>query len=165
MSQRKHPKRRVIDAQLDAMLERQDAREAFLSGDLLREFKEALAGRALQAEMEAHLEKTEKREAGNHRNGSSSRRVLTDHGQIDLAVPRDRHGRFEAQLVEKYVRRLPDSDQKVISMYARGLTTRRIRGHIQELYGVSASRELISKVTDAVHQEVERWQKRRLEKT
>ena len=70
---------------------------------------------------------------------------------MDLEVPRDRQGSFEPRLVERYVRRLPGFDDKVISMYARGMTTREIRGHVEELYGLSVSAELISKVTDAVH--------------
>ena len=78
-------------------------------------------------------------------------------------MPRDRQGRFEPQLVEKYCRRLPGFDDKVISMYARGMTTREIRGHIEELYAVTVSAELISKVTDAVLEEVREWQSRPLE--
>ena len=75
---------------------------------------------------------------------------MTDAGSMDLEVPRDRQGRFEPQLVERYARRLPGFDDKVISMYARGMTTREIRGHVEELYGISVSAELISKVTEAV---------------
>ena len=82
---------------------------------------------------------------------------------MDLEVPRDRQGRFEPQLVEKYARRLPGFDDKVISMYARGMTTREIRAHIAELYGLTVSAELISKVTDAVLDEVAEWQSRPLE--
>ena len=98
-----------------------------------------------------------------HRNGHNRKRVLTDEGAMELEVPRDRAGRFEPRLVEKYCRRLPGFDDKVISMYARGMTTREIRGHIEELYGVSVSAELISKVTDAVLEEVGEWQSRPLE--
>ena len=91
---------------------------------------------------------------GNHRIGHNRKRVLTDDGALELEVPRDRQGRFEPQLVEKYARRLPGFDDKVISMYARGMTTREIRAHVAELYGVTVSAELISKVTDAVLDEV-----------
>ena len=83
--------------------------------------------------------------------------------RLDLEVPRDRQGRFEPQLVEKYARRLAGFDDKVISMYARGMTTREIRAHVAELYGVTVSAELVSKVTDAVMDEVAEWQSRPLE--
>ena len=100
---------------------------------------------------------------GNHRNGHNRKRVLTDDGALELDVARDRAGRFEPQLVEKYCRRLPGFDDKVISMYVRGMTTREIHGHVEELYGVTVSAELISKVTDAVLEEVGEWQTRPLE--
>ena len=92
--------------------------------------------------------------------GTTRKRVLTDDGALDLEVPRDRAGRFEPQLMEKYARRLPGFDDKVISMYARGMTTREIRDHVAELYGVTVSAELSSKVTDAVLDEVAEWQSR-----
>ena len=82
---------------------------------------------------------------------------------MELAVPRDREGRFEPQLIEKWARRLPGFDEKVISLYGRGMTTREIRGHVEELYGVSVSRELISKVTDEIHEELREWRARPLE--
>ena len=97
------------------------------AGALIDDLKKAVAERALDAEMEAHLEREGVQDAGNHRNGHNRKRVLTDAGAMDLEVPRDRQGRFEPQLVEKYVRRLPGFDDKVISMYARGMTTREIR--------------------------------------
>ena len=82
---------------------------------------------------------------------------------MELAVPRDREGRFEPQLIEKWARRLPGFDEKVISLYARGMTTREIRAHVEELYGVTVSRELISKVTDEIHEELREWRSRPLE--
>ena len=119
-------------------------------GRLIDDLKKAVAERALDAEMEAHLGHEAEQGSGNHRNGHNRKRVLTEDGALDLEVPRDRQGRFEPQLVEKYARRLPGFDDKVISMYARGMTTREIRAHIAELYGLTVSAELISKVTDAV---------------
>ena len=110
-----------------------------------------------------HLSREPERERGNHRNGHNRKRVSTESGSMDLAVPRDRLGRFEPQLVERYARRLPGFDDKVISMYARGMTTREIAAHVEEMYGLSVSRELISKVTDSVHEEVQEWQSRPLE--
>ena len=156
---------RISDELLDELLGGEDPAEAFRNGDLLTELRKAVAERALDAEMQAHLEDEHEAGSGNHRNGHNRKRVLTDGGAMDVAVPRDREGRFEPQLIEKYCRRLPGFDDKVISMYARGMTTREIRSHIEELYGLSVSRELISKVTDAVHEEIRDWQSRPLEET
>ena len=156
---------RISDELLDELLGGEDPAEAFRNGDLLTELRKAVAERALDAEMQAHLEEEREGGSGNHRNGHNRKRVLTDGGAMDVAVPRDREGRFEPQLIEKYCRRLPGFDDKVIAMYARGMTTREIRSHIEELYGLSVSRELISKVTDAVHEEIRDWQSRPLEET
>ena len=155
--------RRFRDELLDELLAGAEPAEVFRDGGLIDELKKAVAERALDAEMDAHLDREPERSSGNHRNGHNRKRVLTDEGALELAVPRDRQGRFEPQLVEKYCRRLPGFDDKVISMYARGMTTREIRGHIEELYGVTVSAELISKVTDAVLEEVAEWQSRPLE--
>ena len=130
----------ISDELLDQLLAGQDPAEAFRSGELIDDLKKAVAERALDAEMEAHLEREGEQDAGNHRNGHNRKRVLTDTGAMDLEVPRDRHGHFEPQLVERYARRLPGFDDKVISMYARGMTTREIRGHVEELYGISCRR-------------------------
>ena len=156
---------RISDELLDELLGGEDPAEAFRNGDLLTELRKAVAERALDAEMQAHLEDEHEAGSGNHRNGHNRKRVLTDGGAMDVAMPRDREGRFEPQLIEKYCRRLPGFDDKVISMYARGMTTREIRSHIEELYGLSVSRELISKVTDAVHEEIRESQSRPLEET
>ena len=115
--------RKISDEVLDELLVGQDAVEAFRSGTLVDDLKKAVAERALDAEMEAHLEREGEQDAGNHRNGHNRKRVLTDAGAMDLEVPRDRHGRFEPQLVERYARRLPGFDEKVISMYARRMKT------------------------------------------
>ena len=163
MATRTPRKGRISEELLDELLAGQDAAEVFRSGELMDDLKKAVAERALDAEMDAHLEGEAGRDAGNHRNGHNRKRVLTDAGPMDLEVPRDRQGSFEPRLVERYCRRLPGFDDKVISMYARGMTTREIRGHVEELYGISVSAELISKVTDAVHEEIRAWQSRPLE--
>ena len=109
----------------EELLAGQDAAEVFRSGELIDDLKKAVAERALgrrDGQMDAHLEGEAERDAGNHRNGHNRKRVLTDAGSMDLEVPRDRQGRFEPRLVERYARRLPGFDEKVISMYARGLT-------------------------------------------
>ena len=156
-------KGRINAELLDELLAGEDPREAFQSGELFAELQKSLAERALQAEMEVHLGSEEEVGSGNHRNGHNRKRVLTGTGSVELAVPRDREGRFEPQLIEKWARRLPGFDEKVISLYGRGMTTREIRGHVEELYGVSVSRELISKVTDEIHEELREWRARPLE--
>jgi len=123
--------------------------------------------RVFGAELTAHLgyEKGDPagRGSGNNRNGHSKKRVLTDTSSVEVSVPRDRHGSFEPQLAEKGRSRLPGFDEKVISLYARGMTQREIRGHLEELYGISVSTDLISRVTDAVIDEVKAWQTRPLD--
>ena len=156
-------KSRISGELLDELLGGEDPREAFRSGELFAELQKSLAERALRAEMEVHLSSAEEVGSGNHRNGHNRKRVLTGTGSVDLAVPRDREGRFEPQLIEKWARRLPGFDEKVISLYARGMTTREIRAHVEELYGVTVSRELISKVTDEIHEELREWRSRPLE--
>ena len=89
--------------------------------------------------------------------------MLTDTGKLELEVPRDRQSSFDPQLIAKYQRRFPGFDDKVISMYARGMSTREIAGHLHELYGIDVSPDLISAVTDAVLEEIATWQARPLE--
>ena len=155
-----------IDPQLvDELLKGQDPQKALSSEGLLGDLKKALAERILDAEMDVHLGSAEEQAAGNHRNGRSGKRVLTDSGVIPLSIPRDRHGRFDPKLIEKYKRRFPEFDDKIIAMYARGMSTRDIQAHILEIYGLSISPDLVSAITDAVHDEVSAWQSRPLETT
>jgi putative transposase len=154
---------------LDELLKDKDPKTIFSSEGLLGELKKALAERVLNAEMDHHLadstqeEVSEGEKAGNRRNGYSKKTVLTENEAIDLAIPRDRHGNFEPQLIAKYQRRFPGFDEKLISMYARGMSVREIQGHLRDLYGIEASPQLISTVTDAVLEEVGRWQSRPLD--
>jgi putative transposase len=137
---------------------------------LFAQLKKALAERALGAELGHHLAQEAQRslspDAGprrrNHRNGSSPKTVLTDTGAVTVAIPRDRAGTFEPQLIPKHQRRLPGFDEKVLALYARGLTVREMQAHLAELYGVEVSPDLISTVTDAVLEEVTEWQSRPL---
>ena len=99
----------------------------------------------------------------NRRNGYSKKSVLTGTSKMTLSIPRDRAGTFDPKLIAKYQRRFPDFDDKIISMYARGMTVREIRGHLEELYGIDVSPDLISAVTDAVLEEVAEWQNRPLD--
>lgn len=150
---------------IDELLSGRDPKTLFESEGLLDELKKALAERVLNAEMDHHLGQDPEQASGNHRNGSSSKTVLTDSGKLELSIPRDRHGRFDPQLIAKYQRRFPGFDQKVIALYARGMSTRDIQAHLRELYGVEISPELVSAVTDAVLEEVAAWQARPLEAT
>ena len=134
------------------------------SGGLLDSLKKALAERALNAEMDHHLGGDE--QVGNSRNGYGRKRVITDSSKIEIEVPRDREGSFDPQLIAKYQRRFPGFDDKIISMYARGMSTREITGHLRELYGIDVSPDLISTVTDGEHRSVpgaredaQRWKK------
>lgn len=160
MARRKEP--RIPDALLDQLLAGADPKTAFDPNGLLDDLKKALAERALNAEMDHHLATGE---AANSRNGYGRKSVVTDTGKIDLEIPRDRQSTFDPQLIAKYQRRFPGFDDKIISMYARGMSTREIVGHLRELYGVDVSPDLISAVTDAVLDEVAVWQGRPLEAT
>ena len=161
MPRRKEPK--IPDAILDQLLAGADPKTAFDPNGLLDALKKALAERALNAEMDHHL--SSEAEAGNSRNGYGRKTVTSDGGKFELDVPRDRQSSFDPQLIAKYQRRFPGFDEKIISMYARGMSTREIVGHLRELYGIDVSPDLISAVTDAVLDEIATWQARPLETT
>ena len=130
-------------------------------------FKKALIERALGAEMSHHLGyppgAAKPEESANHRNGRSGKTVLTEDGPLRIEVPRDRQGSFEPVLIPKHERRFTGFDDKIIAMYARGMTMREIQGFVLEQYGTEVSPEFISSVTDAVMAEVTAWQSRPLE--
>jgi transposase-like protein len=132
-----------------------------------RRFKKALIERALGAELTHHLGyppgAPAPEEPANHRNGTSGKTVLTDDGPVPIAVPRDRAGTFAPQLIPKHERRFTGFDDKIIALYARGLTVRDIQAFLHEMYAIDVSPELISAVTDAVVAEVMAWQARPLE--
>lgn len=133
---------------------------------LLKQLTRRLVERALEAEMTAHLgyapHAPEGRGSGNSRNGKSAKTIQTETGPLAIEVPRDRNGDFEPQLVSKRQRRLEGFDEKVLALYARGLSTRGIQGHLEELYGVEVSPTLISNVTESVLADVKAWQSRPL---
>jgi putative transposase len=135
--------------------------------DIFQQFKKAFIQQALGAEMSHHLGyapgQAKPEGAVNHRNGKSAKTVLTDTGALAIEVPRDRAGSFEPQLIGKHERRFTGFDDKIIAMYARGMTVREIQGYLAEMYSVEVSPDLISKVTDAVMSEVMTWQSRPLE--
>lgn len=133
---------------------------------LLNNLKKALIEKALSAEMDIHLGygKNNQSKGDNYRNGYSSKSVITDDDKINIDTPRDRNSSFEPQIIPKGQRRFSGFDDKVISMYARGMTLSEIQGHLQEIYGVEVSSDFISNITDRVIEEAQTWQNRGLDK-
>jgi putative transposase len=134
---------------------------------LLKQLTKALLERAMSAELTRHLgyEKHDPAgyNSGNSRNGATPKKVKGEFGEIEVHTPRDRNGTFEPQILPKHQTRFDGFDDKILSMYARGMTTREIQGHLQEIYGVEVSPALISNVTEEVVEEVKNWQSRPLE--
>jgi putative transposase len=134
---------------------------------VLRQLTKALMERALEAEMATHLgyEKHDPtvKPSDNRRNGKSKKTLKGDFGEVEITTPRDREATFEPRIIPKGQTRMAGLDTKILSMYARGMTTRDIQGHLEEIYGVEVSPTLISNVTDAVLEEVRTWQGRPLE--
>jgi putative transposase len=155
----------ITDKMVDELLSGRDPATVFESGGLIDELKKRLAERMLNGEMDHHLGAPAEEEAGNHRNGHSSKTVLTDTGKLELSIPRDRQGRFDPVLIGRYRRRFAGFDDKIIALYARGMTTREIAEHVGELYGTEISPDLVSAVTDTVLEEVAAWQSRGLDST
>ena len=161
MARRKPPV--IPDELLDQLLAGRDAQAALGKDGLLDELKRALTERALNAEMDHHLDGEAAEGRPNSRNGYGRKTVTTGTGRIELEIPRDRAGSFDPALIAKYQRRFPGFDEKIISMYARGMSVREIAGHVRELYGIDVSPDLISAVTDAILDEIAEWQNRPLE--
>lgn len=134
---------------------------------LLKQLTKMLVERALEAEMTEHLGHDKSsaitNSAANARNGHSGKTLKGDFGDLPLDIPRDRQASFEPQLVAKHQTRWTGFDDKVISLYARGLSVREIQAHLQEMYGTEVSPSLISAITDAVSDEVKLWQARPLD--
>lgn len=155
------------DTLIDELLKDcRDPKDILGQNGLLKQLTKRLIERSLQAELTDHLGyepyAPEGRGADNCRNGKANKTVQSDSGPIPIEMPRDRNSSFEPQLVKKRQRRLEGFDDKVLSLYARGLSTRDIQGQLEELYGVEVSPTLISNVTDAVMEEVRAWQSRPL---
>lgn len=153
---------------LDQLLEHCDEPEDLLAqGGFLHQLTGRLVERMLEGEMTDHLGYEHRSPAGkgtgNSRNGHSKKTLKGDQGDVEIHVPRDRKGSFEPQIVPKHERRLPSLDEKILSLYARGMTTREIQGHLEELYHTELSPTLISNVTASVLEEVKAWQNRPLE--
>ncbi len=136
-------------------------------GGLLQTLTKRLIERAMDAELSDHLGYERGGAppggAGNSRNGTSAKTLHTEHGSVRIEQPRDRNGEFEPQIVPKHQRRFDGFDEKIIAMYSRGMTVRDIQAHLAEIYGVQVGHDLISRVTDAVLEDVKAWQTRPLE--
>ena len=155
------------DALIDELLQDgHDAKDILGKDGLLKQLTKRLVERTLEAELTDHLgyepHASQGRGTGNNRNGKAHKTVQSESGELQIEVPRDRSGSFEPQLVKKRQRRLEGFDDKVIALYARGLSTRDIQGQLEELYGVEVSPSLISNVTNAVMEDVRAWQSRPL---
>ncbi len=161
------PKPDDTDRMLDKMLKGKKPEEILGEEGLLKELTKRLVERALEGEMTEHLgyerHAPEGQNSGNSRNGKSTKTVTGESGDLEIGIPRDRNGEFEPQLVKKGQRRLPGFDEKVIALYARGMTTREIQGHLKDLYGVEISPTLVTNITDSVMADVKAWQNRSLD--
>ena len=157
----------VSDQLIDQLLADYKSPEDLLGEQgLLKQLTKKLAERALEAEMEQHLGYAKHdaagKNTGNSRNGKSRKMVRSIHGDIEIETPRDRNGSFEPQLIKKGEKRLGGFDERIVSLYARGMSTRDIQAHFEDVYGVEVSPTFISQVTNAVLDEVKAWQQRPL---
>ena len=153
---------------LDELLKNYSKPEDLTGPDgLLKQLTAALVERAMEAEMTNHLGYEKSHPAGynsgNSRNGRTRKKLKTERGEVEIEVPRDREGSFEPQIVKKRQTHFDGFDDKILSMYTRGMTVREIQGHLEELYGVEVSPSLISRVTSEVWSEVQEWQHRPLD--
>ena len=157
-------KKELVDELLEGY---QKPEDVIGENGLLKQLTKALLERAMHAELTHHLgyEKHDPagHNSGNSRNGATAKTVKGEFGEMVVGTPRDRQGTFEPQILKKHQTRFEGFDDKIVSMYARGMSTREIQGHLQEMYGVEVSPALISEVTDAVLEEVKAWQSRPLE--
>lgn len=165
MARKRKPDR--VDDMLAELVKGKSPDEILGENGLLKELTKRLVESALEGEMTDHLgyepRAAEGRNTGNSRNGRTGKTIQTESGEVDIEVPRDRDASFDPKLVKKRQRRLEGFDDKVISLYGRGMTTREIQGHLKELYGTDVSPALISNVTDSVLDDVRAWQSRPLD--
>jgi putative transposase len=160
--------KKIDDGLLDELLKGCERPEDLLGeAGLMRDLKKALMQRMLGAELTEHLGYEHGQEPPpvqtNRRNGVSRKTLRSEDGLLEIEVPRDREGSFEPRLIGKGQTRLDGLDDKIIALYARGMSVRDIRGHLEELYGLEVSPDLISRVTDAVLDEVKEWRARALD--
>jgi putative transposase len=160
--------RRISDEVLDELLAGASTEEELAGpGGVLAQLTKRLVERAMEVELTDHVGYESHQEppggAGNTRNGASPKTLITEHGKVDIDAPRDRDGSFAPKIVRKRQRRFQGFDDKILALYSRGLSTRDISAHLEEIYGVNVGRDLISRVTDGVMDDVRDWGKRPLE--
>ncbi len=160
--------RKLSDDVVDELLAGAKTEEEIVGlGGLLGELTKRLVERALEVELTDQLGYESHHEppggTGNARNGATGKTLQTEHGPVEIKAPRDRDGSFEPQLVRNRQRRFEGFDEKILALYGRGISTRDIEAYLRELYGVSVGRDLISRVTDAVIDDVREWQSRALD--
>jgi putative transposase len=161
-------RRKLPDEVVDELLAGARTEEEIVGpGGLLSQLTKRLVERALEVEITDHLGYERHQEPpggmGNTRNGSTAKRLITEHGEVGIDTPRDRDGSFEPRIVRKRQRRFEGFDDKILALYSRGMSTRDIEAHIAEIYGVHVGRDLISRVTDAVMDDARAWQQRPLD--
>jgi putative transposase len=159
---------KLPDELVDELLAGANTEEEIVGpGGLLSQLTKRLVERALEVELTDHLGYEPHQEpaggAGNTRNGSTPKTLVTEHGPVPIDTPRDRDGSFEPKIVRKRQRRFEGFDEKILALYSRGLSTRDIEAHLAEIYGVKVGRDLISRVTDAVMDDVRAWAQRPLD--
>ena len=159
---------RISDEVIDQLLAGAETEQEIAGpGGLLAQLTKRLVERAMEVELTEHVGYEPHAEppggAGNTRNGTSPKRLVTEHGQVDIDAPRDRDGSFSPKIVRKRQRRFEGFDDKILALYGRGMSTRDISAHLEEIYGVSVGRDLISKVTDGVMDDARAWASRPLE--
>ena len=160
--------RRISDEVIDELLAGASTEEEIAGpGGLLAQLTKRLVERAMEVELTDHLGYEPHAEppggTGNTRNGSTPKTLTTEHGKVQVDAPRDRDGSFQPKIVRKRQRRFQGFDDKILALYSRGLSTRDIEAHFEEIYGVKVGRDLISRVTDVVMEDVREWAKRPLE--
>ena len=161
-------RRQLPDEVIDELLAGAKSEEEIVGpGGLMAQLTKRVVERALEVELTDHLGYEPHREppggSGNTRNGTTPKTLQTEHGPVQIDTPRDRAGCFEPQLVRKRQRRFEGFDDKILALYSRGMSTRDIEAHLEEIYGVKVGRDLISRVTDAVIEDARAWQTRPLE--
>jgi len=160
--------RRISNEMIDELLAGASTEEEIAGpGGLLAELTKRLVERAVEVELTDHVGYEPHQEppggAGNTRNGSSPKTLICEHGKVGIDAPRDRDGSFDPTIVKKRQRRFQGFDDKILALYSRGLSVRDIAAHLEEIYGVNVGRDLISRVTDGVMDDVRDWGKRPLE--
>ncbi len=170
MAKREKKEKDQIDLLLDQIDFKGLTQEDVLGKDgLVKTLTAKILNRAMDAGLEHHLgypkHSSDGNNSGNNRNGHTGKTILTENQSIDIDVPRDRKGSFKPVIIPKYEKRVPLFNDQIISLYANGMTVRDIKSHLEKIYGIEVSPELVSRVTDSVIEEVREWQTRQLDKS